>query len=46
MESLGYEIIGIVLAIIVAALIWSVANMWEENRPQNSDTRSARRKKI
>ena len=43
MESLGYQIVGIVLIVVAAALIWSVVNRWQENRSR-SDTRPPRRK--
>jgi hypothetical protein len=42
MRSLGYEIVVFILAIIAAALIWSLLNEWAENRARDAERRRQR----
>jgi hypothetical protein len=43
MGSLGYEVVVIILAVVAAALIWSVINQWSDRPPQDPAGRSKRR---
>jgi len=46
MQSLGFEVVLFIVAVIAAALIWSLINRWDEDRSQDPDTRSGRRRKF